>query len=186
MALTRLQNHQLQPNAVVTTVTAASQAIMLALDAQTDDFCIRTDVKKTFVLTGSDPTNLAHWQEVYTIDQANVAITGGSISGTTIEGNSAGTSFGTSATTLDSFLKTSYRTAKYVVSVANGADFQSAEMCVTHNDTTSYITTYGIITTTGNSFVTFSTTISGNDVLLQATGAATGNVAKVQKIYIAV
>jgi hypothetical protein len=74
----------MQPNAVVTTVTAASQAAMLALTAQTDDFCVRTDVKKTFVLTGTDPTNLAHWQEVYTIDQANVAITGGSISGVTM------------------------------------------------------------------------------------------------------
>ena len=84
MALTRIDVHQLKNDAVISTTVGFSQADMLALVAQTGDICIRNDLKKTFVLIGSDPTVLGDWQEMYGIDQANVAITGGSITGVTL------------------------------------------------------------------------------------------------------
>ncbi len=184
MALTRLQVHQMQSNAVVTTVTAVSQAAMLALTAQTNDFCIRTDVKKTFVLTGTDPTNLSHWQEVYTIDQANVAITGGSISGVSIDGSATGISFSTSATTIDSFDIATYRSAKYVVTVTRSTDFQVSEVLVLHTGANTFCSTYDTISSAGSAIASFSTDIISGNVALQATGVATGNVAKLHKFYI--
>lgn len=40
----------------------ASQAAMLALtDARQGDWCFRTDQNKSYRLTGTDPTNVAHW-----------------------------------------------------------------------------------------------------------------------------
>lgn len=159
---------------------------MLALSVQTNDICIRTDVKKTFILTGSNPSNLSDWQEVFTIDQANVSITGGTITGTTIVGSVSGTAFGTSITTIDSFPKAAYRAAKYIVTASNGSNFEVAEVLVVHDGVSAYSTTYGIVSSTGTSFVSLTASVSGNDVLLQATGTMSGNTAKIQKTYVSV
>lgn len=86
MPITRVHVENLDAGAVVSTTIATSEATMLALNIQVGDICIRTDVKKTFILVGSDPTVLGNWQELFTIDIANVAITGGSISGVAISG----------------------------------------------------------------------------------------------------
>lgn len=86
MPITRVHVENLDAGAVVSTTIATSEATMLALNIQVGDICIRTDVKKTFILVGSDPTVLGNWQELFTIDTANVAITGGSISGVAISG----------------------------------------------------------------------------------------------------
>ena len=88
MPITRVHVENLDAGAVVSTTIATSEATMLALNIQVGDICIRTDVKKTFILVGSDPTVLGNWQELFTIDTANVAITGGSISGVAITGGS--------------------------------------------------------------------------------------------------
>jgi hypothetical protein len=88
-----------------------------------------------------------------------------------------------SGTTIDTFSMANYRTAKYIVSVTNGSAYQSAEVLVTHDGTNTYNTTYAVISSTGSQFVTFSTAVSGGNVLLTATGAGT---AKVQKLYIGV
>lgn len=55
---------QLPAIAITDTFVVNSQAAMLALTAQTGDVAIRTDVNKTFILQGSDPTILANWQEL--------------------------------------------------------------------------------------------------------------------------
>jgi len=86
MPITRVHVENLDAGAVVSTTIATSEATMLALNIQVGDICIRTDVKKTFILVGSNPTVLGNWQELFTIDTANVAITGGSISGVAISG----------------------------------------------------------------------------------------------------
>jgi hypothetical protein len=112
----------------------------------------------------------------------SVALTGGA----PVTYNEAGTAFATTATTIDSFPLATYRTAKYIVSVTNGSTYQSAEVLVTHDGANTYNSTYGVISSTGSQFATFTAAISGGNVLLQATGTGTGNVAKVQKIYIAV
>jgi hypothetical protein len=52
--------------AITDTSVVGSQAAMLALTAETGDVAVRTDLSKTFILAGTDPTNLAHWQELLT------------------------------------------------------------------------------------------------------------------------
>jgi len=105
--------------------------------------------------------------------------------GAALTANQTAVSFGTSATTIDSFAAATYRTAKYIVSVTNGSSYQAAEVLVTHDGTNAYSTTYAIITS-GSTLATFTANVSGGDVVLQATGTAAGNTVKVQKTYIAV
>lgn len=52
--------------AITDTSVVASQAAMLALTAQTGDIAIRSDVLKTFILKGADPTQLSNWEELLT------------------------------------------------------------------------------------------------------------------------
>lgn len=50
--------------AITNTFVVGSQAAMLALTAETGDIAVRTDITKTFILQGSDPTILANWTEL--------------------------------------------------------------------------------------------------------------------------
>lgn len=47
--------------AIKETFVVSSESAMLALTAQEGDMCIRTDLSKTYVLQGDDPTVLANW-----------------------------------------------------------------------------------------------------------------------------
>jgi hypothetical protein len=47
--------------AITSTSVVASQAAMLALPAETGDVAVRTDEGKTYILSGTDPTQLSHW-----------------------------------------------------------------------------------------------------------------------------
>ncbi len=55
---------QLPALAVTNTFVVASQVAMLALSVEPGDVAIRTDENKTYILQGTDPTNLADWQEM--------------------------------------------------------------------------------------------------------------------------
>jgi hypothetical protein len=88
-----------------------------------------------------------------------------------------------SVSTIDTFDKTIYRTAKYVLQATDGTNFQSAEILVTHNGTTAYSTTYGVIQT-GSNLGVASATISSNNVLLQFTSVNANTVVRVQKDYL--
>jgi len=46
--------------------TVSSQSAMLSLVGQVGDWCIRTDLNKTYIIVGSDPSILSNWQEVST------------------------------------------------------------------------------------------------------------------------
>jgi hypothetical protein len=59
-----IPNAQLPPLAITTPFVVASQAAMLALNAQIGDFAIRTDVNKAFVLSTNSPAVLADWIEM--------------------------------------------------------------------------------------------------------------------------
>jgi hypothetical protein len=84
-------------------------------------------------------------------------------------------------TTISSFPLSSYRTGKYVVSISDfsGSKFESGEILVNHNGTTASATIYGVVTTGGSNFVTFSTLVSGSDVLLQANSSSVSSYCKV-------
>ena len=87
------------------------------------------------------------------------------------------------ATTIDSYDKTIYRTAKYVMQATQSTNLESYEVLVTHNGTTAYVTTYGIINS-GSSLGTLSTTISGSNVLLQYTAISTNTDIRLSKNYL--
>lgn len=55
---------QLPAIAITDTFVVGSQAAMLALTAQTGDIAVRTDLSETFILKGTDPTNLGDWQQL--------------------------------------------------------------------------------------------------------------------------
>ena len=95
-----------------------------------------------------------------------------------------GVSVGLTAVTIDTFALATYRSAKYVVTVSNSGNtaYQSTEVLVIHDGTTPYLQDVSVFTGV-SPIMTFSTTISGGNVLLQGTGTATGNLVKVQRIY---
>jgi Phage tail repeat like len=59
----------LPPLAIIDTFTPASQAAMLALNAQRGDMAIRTDTSLTFVLAADDPTQLGNWKQILAAGQ---------------------------------------------------------------------------------------------------------------------
>jgi len=54
------------PVTITDTYVVGSEAEMLALVVQKGDVAVRTDLSKTFILKGDDPTLLANWQELLT------------------------------------------------------------------------------------------------------------------------
>ncbi len=55
---------QVPPIAIRDTYVAATQVAMLALPVQKGDIVVRSDLSKTFVLQGTDPTILTDWVEL--------------------------------------------------------------------------------------------------------------------------
>lgn len=63
--------------AISETFVVASQAAMLALSAaETGDVAVRTDLNKSFILAGTNPATLAHWQELLTPTDAVLSVNG--------------------------------------------------------------------------------------------------------------
>lgn len=93
-------------------------------------------------------------------------------------------------TTVDSFDKTVYRTAKYLVQVTQGSKYTSSEVLLAHDGTDSYLSEYAVIELGGSRIpLTVSTGISGGNVLLRVTvtdAASTNAVVKVARTLIAV
>ena len=90
---------------------------------------------------------------------------------------------GAVATTIDTYDNTLYRTAKYVVQATRTTNMESYEILVTHNGTTAYSTTYGVINS-GTSLGTISATISGPNVLVQYTATGTNTNIRLSKNYL--
>ena len=76
---------------------------------------------------------------------------------------------------IDSFSASSYRSAKYQVQVESGSNYQTTEISVLHNDTTTFMTEYGTLQT-GDSLASFTTDLSGGSVRLLATPLVAGEV----------
>lgn len=62
--------------AITDTFVVASQAAMLALTAETGDVAVRSDLNKSFILAGTDPATLAHWQELLTPTDTVLSVNG--------------------------------------------------------------------------------------------------------------
>ena len=78
-----------------------------------------------------------------------------------------------SQTAVDTFAVATYRTAKYIVQITQGTNYQVSEILVIHNGITTTMTEYGMMNTNG-SLGTFATDINtGNVRLLVTMGSAT-------------
>ena len=62
--------------AITDTYEAASEAAMLALNAQKGDVCIRSDLNKTFILSQTPASTLANWKELKTPTDAVLSVNG--------------------------------------------------------------------------------------------------------------
>lgn len=72
----KLISSQLPSITISDTFVTASQAAMLALIAETGDVAVRTDLNKSFILKGTNPTVLADWQELLTPTSAVTTVFG--------------------------------------------------------------------------------------------------------------
>jgi trimeric autotransporter adhesin len=129
------------------------------------------DDTAAFVLTGTEsPVATTYWEP-----------TGGKVSAlANVEIASANV-----ATTIDSFSTDKYRTAKYIIQVSNGSDFQSQESLVLSNGSTAIITTYGVVNT-GSNLGVVSATVSSGNVLVQFTSVNAGANVRISKDYITI
>lgn len=75
---------------ITDTFVVGSNAAMLTLTAQTGDVAVRTDLNKSFILKGQNPTILSDWQELLTPTDTVTSVNGqiGAVSITDITGNS--------------------------------------------------------------------------------------------------
>ena len=73
---------------------------------------------------------------------------------------------------IDSFAHTTYRGAKYFISVNNNAKTEvgNVEAMVVHDGTTAYITSYNEIFSGSNSLITLTAAIDGSNVVVSAAG----------------
>ena len=105
--------NQLPAIAISETFVVASEAAMLALDAQVGDVAIRTDISTTFILAATPATTLGNWEEMLSpgggvtsvdVDGGTTGLTtsGGPVTSTgtiTLSGTLAVANGGTGATT---------------------------------------------------------------------------------------
>jgi fibronectin-binding autotransporter adhesin len=99
----------------------------------------------------------------------------------------SGTSVGLSATVIDSFDKTIYRSAKYVVQVSHAsAGYEVSEVLVVHNGTTATQAQYGVTFTGAASLGATSVGVNGSNIELKYTGVNSANTVKIFKEYIRV
>lgn len=75
------------------------------------------------------------------------------------------------ATAVDVWDITKYRTAKYIVQITQGTNYQSSELLVVHNGTATFNTEYAVVHTNG-SLATLSTDINSGSARLVVTMAS--------------
>ncbi len=71
-------------------------------------------------------------------------------------------------TTIDTLSISTYRSARFQVQITQSSDFQSTDLMVIHNGSTSNIVEYGSVAT-NDYLASFDSSISGSNLLLQAT-----------------
>jgi hypothetical protein len=86
-------------------------------------------------------------------------------------------------TTIDTITNATYRSAKYIVQVTNGANFQSSEALVVQDGTAATIVVYGTVQTNSNLGV-LSAAVSGGNTLVQFTSVNATNTVRIFKQYI--
>ena len=73
------------------------------------------------------------------------------------------------AQTVDTFPVATFRSAKYVIQVTQSGKYQVAELLVLTDGTNTYTQIYALASNTGSQFATYSTTVTGGNVVLSVT-----------------
>jgi len=175
------------------TASQVSDFTEAAQDAVEGAITAGTGVTKAYN-DGANTISLSIGQDVAT----SAAVTFGSVATGAITLDSGTGELNTSTqlvtvntvTTVDSFDKTVYRTAKYLVQVTQGSKYTTSEVLLAHDGTTSYLSEYAVIELGGTVIpLTVSTSISASNVLLKVTitdAASTNATVKVARTLIAV
>ena len=89
-------------------------------------------------------------------------------------------------TTIDSFYANTYSGAEYLLtSLVSGTQIRElSKILVTNNGTTAFLNEYGTLNTAGNTLVNWTTSMSGNIVLLQGNATNAGTIVRVGKTYL--
>ena len=91
-----------------------------------------------------------------------------------------------SATTVDTWATATYRTAKYLVQITQGSNYQSAELLVVHDGSDAYISEYAIVRTNTN-LGTFTADVNSGNVRLRVTmNSASAATIKISRLLIVV
>jgi hypothetical protein len=103
-----------------------------------------------------------------------------------LEGSRTVTDIGTAPVAIDWFGNTSYRSAKYVVSTADvtNSQYQTVEVILVQNGTTSTISSYGEVTSGASTRMTFTSNVMSGNVILWAIGVSANNTIKLVRTLI--
>ena len=186
-------------------LTAASNSSISITASQVSDFAEAAQDAVEGAITAGTGVTKAYDDNANTISLSigqdvatNAAVTFGSIATGAITLDSGTGELNTSTqlvtvntvTTVDSFDKTVYRTAKYLVQVTQGSKYTTSEVLLVHDGTDSYLSEYAVIELGGTVIpLTVSTSISASNVLLRVTitdAASTNATVKVARTLIAV
>jgi hypothetical protein len=186
-------------------LTAASNAAISITASQVSDFTEAAQDAVEGAITAGTGVTKAYNDNANTISLSigqdvatNAAVTFGSVATGAITLDSGTGELNTSTqlvtvntvTTVDSFDKTVYRTAKYLVQVTQGSKYTTSEVLLVHDGTDSYLSEYAVIELGGTVIpLTVSTSISAGNVLLRVTitdAASTNATVKVARTLIAV
>jgi hypothetical protein len=186
-------------------LTAASNSSISITASQVSDFTEAAQDAVEGAITAGTGVTKAYNDSANTISLSigqdvatNAAVTFGSVATGAITLDSGTGELNTSTqvvtvntvTTVDSFDKTVYRTAKYLVQVTQGSKYTTSEVLLAHDGTDSFMSEYAIIELGASRIpMTVSTSISGSNVLLRVTitdAASTNATVKVARTLIAV
>jgi trimeric autotransporter adhesin len=91
---------------------------------------------------------------------------------------------GTSATVVSAFNKSSYRSAKYIVTVESGGEFETRECLVVHDGVDASIVEYGIVFTGSSVLGDTDVQVNGASIELTYTAVSAGAVVSVSATYV--
>ncbi len=186
-------------------LTAASNSSISITASQVSDFSEAAQDAVEGAITAGTGVTKAYNDNANTISLSigqdvatNAAVTFGSVATGAITLDSGTGELNTSTqlvdvntiTTVDSFAKATYRTAKYLVQVTQGTKYTTSEVLLAHDGTDSFMSEYAVIELGASRIpMTVSTSISAGNVLLRVTitdAASTNATVKVARTLIAV
>jgi hypothetical protein len=145
--------------------------ISFSVDGTTDSVVFATDGSIT-LLNGN-------------INGANVINATTVVLGDIVSGSDSVSISSTTETLIDQFPKSSFRTAKYIVSARNDDGYEAMEVLLIHDNMISFITTYGDISTgIVEDIITISSNIVSGNICLYAQGSNSNTYVKLISTYV--